>query len=182
MRLMGDMGGMGGGGGVGVGGGGGGGAYDALGGIGGYGLASGAGGRRRTRAGGPAPFRDLKAEAAAGRGVGAGGEAANLASLFAPPRELMYPGTLADALAYAALQRKWVLVNVQDLNDFACHTLNRDVWAHEQVRARVCVCRHTDTPTHRHAAARLAVRCAAAPRAHVPVPPRLAVVVARRPA
>lgn len=69
-----------------------------------------------------------------------------LAKLFEPPIEIMFYGTLNEvfrfypfsfsftqAIAQAAQQRKWVLVNIQDPSVFECQILNRDVWGHSVV-------------------------------------------------
>lgn len=34
-------------------------------------------------------------------------------------------------------QSKWLLVNVQDVKEFRCQQLNRDVWSNEQVRKMI---------------------------------------------
>eukprot|EP00271_Cylindrocystis_brebissonii_P007568 TRINITY_DN21131_c0_g1_i1.p1 TRINITY_DN21131_c0_g1~~TRINITY_DN21131_c0_g1_i1.p1 ORF type:complete len:544 (+),score=128.12 TRINITY_DN21131_c0_g1_i1:85-1632(+) len=56
-----------------------------------------------------------------------------LATLFRPPFRLMFQGTLEQAKQEGTRQNKWLLVNVQSHSEFASHTMNRDVWAHEAV-------------------------------------------------
>jgi thioredoxin-related protein len=57
-----------------------------------------------------------------------------LAELFRPPFDLMVKGTLDDALKEADGTQKWLLVNVQDVAEFACQALNRDTWADQAVK------------------------------------------------
>ncbi|KAI9229504.1 MAG: hypothetical protein DHS80DRAFT_22265 [Piptocephalis tieghemiana] len=53
-----------------------------------------------------------------------------LEELFRPPTELILPGraTIDRAREVAKSEDKWVMVNVQDLSNFQCQILNRDVW------------------------------------------------------
>ncbi|RKP12481.1 hypothetical protein BJ684DRAFT_20984 [Piptocephalis cylindrospora] len=53
-----------------------------------------------------------------------------LEELFRPPTELILPGraTLDRAREVAKSEEKWILINVQDLSNFQCQILNRDVW------------------------------------------------------
>lgn len=32
------------------------------------------------------------------------------------------------------LENKWLMINIQNVQDFACQCLNRDVWSNEAVR------------------------------------------------
>ena len=48
-----------------------------------------------------------------------------LAKLFKPPYKLIFKGTLKEAREYCAVDKKWILVNIQDDTDFSCMTLNR---------------------------------------------------------
>jgi hypothetical protein len=59
-----------------------------------------------------------------------GGEAIN--KLFAPPA-YNESKPYYDAIEQAKLQCKWVLVNIQQAEVFASHTLNRDVWCDETI-------------------------------------------------
>ncbi|KAJ3701944.1 hypothetical protein LUZ61_005649 [Rhynchospora tenuis] len=53
------------------------------------------------------------------------------AFLYQPPFALMYSGCFEQALVDAALQEKWLLVNIQSTEEFSSHMLNRDTWANE---------------------------------------------------
>ena len=126
--------------------------------------ASGSRGLRSSR-GGPAlvdPFRNFADEAASWRPAAAAassspaggsgparkakGGSANLSKLFAPPEELLLTGARGEfigfegALAEALRQRKWLLINVQQSDEFSSHQLNRDVWRDPAVHA--CVKAH----------------------------------------
>lgn len=57
----------------------------------------------------------------------------NLASLYRPPFALMHHGPFDKAKMEAALQDKWLLVNLQSTKEFSSHMLNRDTWANEAV-------------------------------------------------
>lgn len=63
-----------------------------------------------------------------------------LAALFRPPSHLVFPGTLEEAMGAGQRQRRWLLVNLQRSDVFACLILNRDVWSdstlQELLRAR----------------------------------------------
>ncbi|XP_015952359.1 plant UBX domain-containing protein 7-like isoform X1 [Arachis duranensis] len=57
----------------------------------------------------------------------------NLASLYRPPFHLMFNGTFDKAKGAAAMQDKWLLLNIQSTTEFSSHMLNRDTWANEAV-------------------------------------------------
>lgn len=57
-----------------------------------------------------------------------------LASLFRPPVHLIHTGTLDEAMAAGRSQGRWVLINIQQSDIFACHTMNRDVWSDSTVQ------------------------------------------------
>lgn len=57
-----------------------------------------------------------------------------LNDMFAPPVHLMHrAGGFQGARNVAKDARRWLLVNLQRDDDFACHALNRDVWRDELV-------------------------------------------------
>ncbi|XP_010519462.1 PREDICTED: plant UBX domain-containing protein 7-like [Tarenaya hassleriana] len=56
-----------------------------------------------------------------------------LASLYKPPFDLMFNGSLHQAKSAASDEDKWLLVNLQSRKEFASHTLNRDTWGDEVV-------------------------------------------------
>lgn len=60
--------------------------------------------------------------------------ARSLANLFQPPIHLIHTaGGFQGAKAVAKDTRRWLLVNLQSDEEFACHALNRDVWRDELV-------------------------------------------------
>jgi hypothetical protein len=60
--------------------------------------------------------------------------APSLSTMFSPPTHLMHrAGGFQGARNMAKDARRWLLVNVQNDSDFACHALNRDVWRDELV-------------------------------------------------
>ena len=57
-----------------------------------------------------------------------------LEDMFAPPDHLMHKaGGFQGARTVAKDSKRWLLVNIQRDNEFACHALNRDVWRDELV-------------------------------------------------
>uniref|UniRef100_A0A8K9UVI1 UBX domain-containing protein 7 n=1 Tax=Oncorhynchus mykiss TaxID=8022 RepID=A0A8K9UVI1_ONCMY len=57
-----------------------------------------------------------------------------LADLFRPPVELMHKGSFETAKDCGQLENKWLMINIQNVQDFACQCLNRDVWSNDAVR------------------------------------------------
>lgn len=57
-----------------------------------------------------------------------------LASLYRPPIHLIHTGTLDEAMGAGRSQGRWVLINIQQNDVFACHTMNRDVWSDSTVQ------------------------------------------------
>ncbi|OUC42737.1 UBX domain protein [Trichinella nativa] len=57
-----------------------------------------------------------------------------LERLFRPPLELMFRGSWESARREAESRNRWLLVNVQDPQQFACQVLNRDVWSCSAIR------------------------------------------------
>ncbi|CAJ2501349.1 Uu.00g042020.m01.CDS01 [Anthostomella pinea] len=62
---------------------------------------------------------------------------AMLASLFRPPYDLMSPWTWDHARDEGKDQKKWLLVNLQDLSVFQCQALNRDHWKNDDIKSLV---------------------------------------------
>lgn len=58
-----------------------------------------------------------------------------LSELFRPPVDITFCGSFQAARDYAKDQNKWLIVNVQDMSDFNCQVLNRDIWSSEKLRA-----------------------------------------------
>ncbi|PSR77526.1 hypothetical protein BD289DRAFT_456636 [Coniella lustricola] len=61
-------------------------------------------------------------------GGAASDRAQRLADLFRPPYDLMAHVSWDEARDEGKDDKKWILVNVQDMNDFNCQALNRDIW------------------------------------------------------
>ncbi|XP_069474194.1 UBX domain-containing protein 7 [Ambystoma mexicanum] len=57
-----------------------------------------------------------------------------LADLFRPPIDLMHKGSFDTAKDCGQMQNKWLMINIQNVQDFACQCLNRDVWSNEAVK------------------------------------------------
>eukprot|EP01117_Protostelium_nocturnum_P019466 TRINITY_DN8455_c0_g1_i1.p1 TRINITY_DN8455_c0_g1~~TRINITY_DN8455_c0_g1_i1.p1 ORF type:complete len:460 (-),score=165.20 TRINITY_DN8455_c0_g1_i1:33-1412(-) len=57
-----------------------------------------------------------------------------LADIFKPPIELIYQYDFERAKEEGANRSLWILVNLQDMTEFASNTLNRDTWKNEKVR------------------------------------------------
>lgn len=60
-----------------------------------------------------------------------------LADLFRPPYDLIVPFSWEDARQEGKDEKKWIMVNFQDMSDFNCQALNRDHWKDESIRALV---------------------------------------------
>lgn len=58
-----------------------------------------------------------------------------LSELFRPPVDITFCGSFQAARDYAKEQNKWLIVNVQDMSDFNCQVLNRDIWSSDKLRA-----------------------------------------------
>ncbi|XP_038050579.1 UBX domain-containing protein 7-like [Patiria miniata] len=58
-----------------------------------------------------------------------------LEDLFRPPVDLMHKGTFNTAREAGQSQGRWLIVNVQDVQEFNCQKLNRDVWSDPTVRS-----------------------------------------------
>ncbi|AEO70665.1 uncharacterized protein THITE_2122317 [Thermothielavioides terrestris NRRL 8126] len=76
---------------------------------------------------------------ASSQGTGTAGRshASRLAELFRPPYELMAHLSWDAAREEGKDNKKWILVNLQDMSDFNCQALNRDIWKDEAVKALV---------------------------------------------
>jgi hypothetical protein len=59
---------------------------------------------------------------------------AALARLFAPPVDLIEPLELDKAKEKGAAEDKWILVNIQKIDEFECQTLNRDIWNNAEIQ------------------------------------------------
>ncbi|KAK4098772.1 hypothetical protein N658DRAFT_431262 [Parathielavia hyrcaniae] len=63
--------------------------------------------------------------------------ASRLAELFRPPYDLMSHLGWDEARDEGKESKKWLLVNLQDMSDFNCQALNRDIWKDEAVKLLV---------------------------------------------
>ncbi|KOC59324.1 UBX domain-containing protein 7 [Habropoda laboriosa] len=57
-----------------------------------------------------------------------------LEDLFRPPCNILYLGSFMEAREYAKSLNRWLLVNIQNPQEFACQILNRDVWSNQQIQ------------------------------------------------
>ncbi|CAN8232186.1 unnamed protein product [Cochlearia groenlandica] len=57
--------------------------------------------------------------------------------LFSPPRNLLFKGSFQSAKTIAIEKNLWLLVNLQSRTEFACDTLNRDIWSNDSVSKTV---------------------------------------------
>ncbi|KAG6180854.1 hypothetical protein E4U23_007542 [Claviceps purpurea] len=63
--------------------------------------------------------------------------ARRLEDLFRPPYDLMSRLSWDEARTLGKEDKKWILVNLQDMSDFNCQALNRDIWKDTAVRELV---------------------------------------------
>ncbi|KAJ3570986.1 hypothetical protein NPX13_g5537 [Xylaria arbuscula] len=63
--------------------------------------------------------------------------AAHLRDLFRPPHELMSEASWDEARDEGKDEKKWIMVNLQDLDIFQCQVLNRDVWKDENLKTLI---------------------------------------------
>jgi len=54
--------------------------------------------------------------------------------MYRPPFELLTHLSWDDARTEGREQKRWILVNIQDMADFSCQVLNRDIWKDEAVQ------------------------------------------------
>ncbi|KAL5092484.1 hypothetical protein Trisim1_001737 [Trichoderma cf. simile WF8] len=75
-------------------------------------------------------------EPASGNGAPSA-HARRLEDLFRPPYELMYRISWDEARTLGKEDKKWIMVNLQDMSDFNCQMLNRDIWKDRAVQELV---------------------------------------------
>jgi hypothetical protein len=78
-------------------------------------------------------FRNMREEFDEGLSTGSSRKK-NFSTLFRPPIELIFAGSFEASKVRACSVNKWVLLNVQSHDDFACKCLNRDLWSDETVQ------------------------------------------------
>lgn len=74
---------------------------------------------------------------ASGSASGGTSRASHLANLFRPPYDLMSQISWDEARDEGKDSKKWILVNLQDMSDFNCQALNRDIWKDEAIKSLV---------------------------------------------
>ncbi|GAB1865797.1 UBX domain-containing protein 7 [Camponotus japonicus] len=57
-----------------------------------------------------------------------------LEDLFRPPSNILFLGSFIEARDHAKTLNRWLLVNVQNPQEFSCQVLNRDVWPNQQIQ------------------------------------------------
>ncbi|GAB1310704.1 UBX domain protein Ubx2 [Madurella fahalii] len=60
-----------------------------------------------------------------------------LAELFRPPYDLISHLPWDEAREEGKEAKKWIIVNLQDMSDFNCQALNRDLWKDEAIKALI---------------------------------------------
>lgn len=60
-----------------------------------------------------------------------------LEDLFRPPNDILSLGTFREVRDHAETMNRWLLVNVQNPQEFACQILNRDVWSNKRIKEMV---------------------------------------------
>lgn len=87
-------------------------------------------------------FRDFQAEAkqqeemlTSGNVPSVPNKKRTLEDLFRPPIDITFKGTFASLRDEGKTKNKWLLVNVQNVQEFVCQALNRDVWSNRNAKA-----------------------------------------------
>ncbi|CAN0124899.1 unnamed protein product, partial [Scytosiphon promiscuus] len=81
-------------------------------------------------------LRGVMAGAGDADGVGRGGsleEKDNTDWIFTIPEGLSFPSAFLETRQICKEQKKWLMVNIQDHEEFASHRLNKDVWSNETI-------------------------------------------------
>jgi hypothetical protein len=65
------------------------------------------------------------------------GDSGAFKELFKPPAEILCEEPFSNALETAKNSQRWLLVNLQDTEDFTSHVLNRDVWRDDTISSLV---------------------------------------------
>lgn len=102
--------------------------------------------RRRPRGGKTSvfdPFRDFAAETRQQEEMLRTGQMASsskskrktLEDLFRPPIDLMFSGSFHSVRDAGQSAGKWLMVNIQNTQEFSCQKLNRDVWSDPTVKS-----------------------------------------------
>ena len=54
-----------------------------------------------------------------------------------PPKTLKFPGSFQGAKSLSLNDKKWLMVNIQNHEEFSSHMLNRDTWSNEMIDSMV---------------------------------------------
>jgi hypothetical protein len=57
-----------------------------------------------------------------------------LEDLFRPPLDLLFRGSMDAAREQGIRLNRWLMINVQNVQEFSCQVLNRDVWSNPAVK------------------------------------------------
>ncbi|XP_066995491.1 UBX domain-containing protein 7 isoform X2 [Anabrus simplex] len=57
-----------------------------------------------------------------------------LEDLFRPPLDITFKGTFAQVREAGVARKRWILVDIQNVTEFQCQCLNRDIWSNKVVR------------------------------------------------
>lgn len=57
-----------------------------------------------------------------------------LASIYRPPFDIIQNFDLDMAKEAALANKKWLLVNIQKIDEFSCMVLNRDLWSNDDIK------------------------------------------------
>lgn len=87
---------------------------------------------RLQRKGGKPGATVTTAKGRGGAGAGAGGK--DLSTLFRPPTAMIFPGGWDALRAAGKSAGRWLLVNIQDDEEFDSWRLNRDTWSDETLQ------------------------------------------------
>lgn len=58
----------------------------------------------------------------------------SLEELFRPPIDMMFNGNLLNARDTGKTLKKWIMVNIQNVSEFSCQIMNRDVWSQKSIK------------------------------------------------
>ncbi|CAB4423071.1 unnamed protein product [Rhizophagus irregularis] len=61
-------------------------------------------------------------------------EATSLVDLFSPPFDIINKESFEETRKRAKIENKWVMVDIQNIKEFACQVLNRDLWPNYAVK------------------------------------------------
>uniref|UniRef100_A0A6T6NHI3 UBX domain-containing protein n=1 Tax=Timspurckia oligopyrenoides TaxID=708627 RepID=A0A6T6NHI3_9RHOD len=65
------------------------------------------------------------------------GTSPGLSGMYRPPNRMQFYGSFEKLLEAGVDRNKWILVNIQAHDEFACHVLNRDIWSNESLQSLI---------------------------------------------